>query len=370
MKKYILPLILILLTFALIGYCITYTSQYPPVQSDDYVKATTKYSTIYWQYYATDPAKSLTGAQTTNSWRAAASNTTNQRFHIDLGSAKVIRRIYYENYHHYGSILDAGVQNFTFWGSNTEADFLELTYAEDGTWVDLTLLLSQTAFDEHVGLDQADPKYIVVTNTTAYRYYAFKFADNHGYFECMGVRRIELQTEDAVPDIDIGSAAIDRPNNLGTGNTWIDKTNPANATGKITSIEIWAYEDMSNVEVATFYVVSGDNFSTRGTQFIGNVTAGAKRTFEVDFDVREGDYIGIYWTVGKLAFTPTGGAGTSYGAGDNIPCTDTTFTPYSPYMLSVYGTGEIVVVGWPHKWNTITIGKWNTKEIMKWNGLE
>ncbi len=28
------------------------------------------------------------------------------------------------------------------------------------------------------------------------------------------------------------------------------------------------------------------------------------------------------------------------------------------------------VVGWDHKWNTITIGKWNTKEISKWNDLE
>jgi len=43
----------------------------------------------------------------------------------------------------------------------------------------------------------ADPKFIDVDNDTAYRYYAFKFADNWGYAYNMGVRRIELQsTED------------------------------------------------------------------------------------------------------------------------------------------------------------------------------
>ncbi len=40
----------------------------------------------------------------------------------------------------------------------------------------------------------ADPKYITVTNSTAYRYYAFKFADAYGSIYYMGVRRIELQT--------------------------------------------------------------------------------------------------------------------------------------------------------------------------------
>ncbi|GAI31560.1 unnamed protein product, partial [marine sediment metagenome] len=72
----------------------TYTSQYPPAQSDDHVKATTKLDTDTWAYFATDPAKSLTGAYIQTSWISTPGGNTNQRFHIDLGSGKVIRRIY------------------------------------------------------------------------------------------------------------------------------------------------------------------------------------------------------------------------------------------------------------------------------------
>ncbi|GAH15564.1 unnamed protein product, partial [marine sediment metagenome] len=195
MKKILLSLILILLlTVTLIGDCITYTSQYP-TQDDDHVKATTKYSTSFWAYFATNPALSLTGSYFDNSWLSVLDTVTNQRFHIDLGEAKVIRRIYYENCHSSGVAYDAGAQNFTFWGSNEASDFADITYANDGDWVDLTLLLFQTTFDRHSVADEADPKFIVITNSTAYRYYAFKFADNYGNTLVMGVRRIELQTE-------------------------------------------------------------------------------------------------------------------------------------------------------------------------------
>jgi len=137
---------------------------------------------------------SLTGAAYGGQWLSAVNENTNQRFHIDLGEAKTIRRIYYENGHNSGSLTDYGAQNFTFWGSNTGAGtFDDLVYANDEGWTELTV--SQNTLDEHIALNQADPKYITVTNTAAYRYYAFKFADNYGN-NYMGVRRIELQTED------------------------------------------------------------------------------------------------------------------------------------------------------------------------------
>ena len=174
----------------------TYTSQYPPAQSDTYVKATTKYSTSYWPYFATDPAKPLTGADTNNQWYAASGSITNQRFHIDLGSAKIIRRIYYENAHNNGSSTStpAGIQNITFQGSNSAGAFAELIYATDTNWTNLGLDVG--AFTKHVNLNQADPYYALVTNTIAYRYYALKIANNWGQATLLGVRRIELQTED------------------------------------------------------------------------------------------------------------------------------------------------------------------------------
>ena len=46
---------------------------------------------------------------------------------------------------------------------------------------------------QHPSSNVVDPQYITVTNTTSYRYYAFKFADTWGG-NYMNVRRIELQT--------------------------------------------------------------------------------------------------------------------------------------------------------------------------------
>ena len=168
----------------------TYISQYPPAQNDTYVKATTKYSTSFCPHFTTDPAKSLTGDQTNNQWVAAAN--TDQRFHIDLGGAKIIRRIYYENGHISGGITDYGAKLFTLQGSNDAGAFAELTYSVDTNWVYLTTAASQ--FDKHVALDQADPKYILVNNGAAYRYYALKISTNWGNVY-MAIRRLVLQTE-------------------------------------------------------------------------------------------------------------------------------------------------------------------------------
>lgn len=166
-------------------------SQYPPAQNSTYVKATSTYGADYQPYFATDPTKSLTGSYVGTNWISGNGNNINQRFHIDLGSAKTITIIYYENSHFNATELTDGVKNFTFWGSNDAGAFADLTYGDDTNWTQLTT--SVTQFDEHVNADTADPKYIDVTNTTAYRYYAFKFADNWGTVSYMGVRRIELQ---------------------------------------------------------------------------------------------------------------------------------------------------------------------------------
>jgi len=166
-----------------------YASQYPPEQNDTYVKATSVLDVPYAPFYATDPSVSLLGPTSYTTWVSNYA-IVDQRFHIDLGSSKIIKRIYYENAHYSGMYTSMGVKNFTLWGSNDADDFAELTYAEDGTWTQLTI--AQTYFDSHIGADTPDPKYILVTNTTAYKYYAFKFADNYGH-SLMGVRRIELQ---------------------------------------------------------------------------------------------------------------------------------------------------------------------------------
>jgi hypothetical protein len=180
----------------------TYTLQYPVAQSDTYVKATSKFDTNYWPYYATDPAKSLTGLAAGNSWLSNNGTVVNQRFHIDLGSSKIIQRIYYENFHASGLNTDSGVANFTFWGTDSATSFAELTYGTDTGWTQITT--ATTAFEIHAANDGADPKYITATSSTAYRYYAFKFADGWGAATSIGFRRIGLEAVDST-NIYVGS---------------------------------------------------------------------------------------------------------------------------------------------------------------------
>ncbi|MBA7583321.1 hypothetical protein ES708_25263 [subsurface metagenome] len=139
--------------------------------------------------------------------------------------------------------------------------------------------------------------------------------------------------------IDIGAEAKDRGDSLTASYTLIAKDNPANASGKITSIEIWAKTDLEGCEVATFFVVSGDNLSTRDTQLIGDIVAGDKRTFEVDLDVEAGDYIGVHCISGTIEVDTSGGAGLWYYNADYIPCTNQAFSSIGGYIMSLKGIG-------------------------------
>lgn len=140
-------------------------------------------------------------------------------------------------------------------------------------------------------------------------------------------------------NIDVGSAADDRGAWWTYSYTLVDRHNPANKSGKITSIEIYANTTMTGVKVATFYVVSGNNLSTRDAQSIGTVTAGSKQTFTVSLDVAEGDYLGIYFTDGKIEEGADTSDGFWYLRSPQIPCTNIPFTPYVNVIISLYGTG-------------------------------
>jgi len=142
-------------------------------------------------------------------------------------------------------------------------------------------------------------------------------------------------------DIDIGPQAIDRPTYSVGGRTIICLANPANASGTITSVEIWAWSNFTSCEVATFYLVSAGHYSTRDYEYIGNVTSGSKQTFEVNLNVEEGDYIGMYNDAGYPECSNAGeGSGVWYNNGDTIPCSNISFTQAWPDRdLSLHGTG-------------------------------
>lgn len=146
--------------------------------------------------------------------------------------------------------------------------------------------------------------------------------------------------------IDIGEPAIVRPTTY-SENQWTVANigNPANGTGKITSVEIYVQSyatDMLDVEFATFYIVSGNNLSTRDHEYIGTIdtSVAGHHQFDVDLDVQEGDYLGFVTSTQTMIYLATsGGEGTWYHSGDEIPCTNVTFGIDAGWVISLYGTG-------------------------------
>lgn len=120
--------------------------------------------------------------------------------------------------------------------------------------------------------------------------------------------------------------------------TFITNVNPANDTGKITNIRFHSIGSMTNVTVATFFLVSGFNFTTRDYELIANVGTG--ETFhEVNLDVVAGDFIG-FGSLNTLVSYNTGAFVTYYISELVIPCEDLTFSVLGGYSHNIYGTGE------------------------------
>lgn len=148
--------------------------------------------------------------------------------------------------------------------------------------------------------------------------------------------------------IDIGPGAVVQSYDSLTS-TYVDKNNPANASGIIDTFQVYpAYADMTGIQCATCYVVSGDNLSTTDyDDTIGTAAPGGTRTFTgLSIDVTIGDYLGIYFVSGYICRTATGfGDGYWYQSGDNIPCTNTGFVAGTTRKFSIYGTGTETAAG-------------------------
>jgi len=167
-------------------------------------------------------------------------------------------------------------------------------------------------------------------------------------------------------DIDIGSPAIVRPSYNVGGLTYVDKANPANASGIIENIQIYAKATMYNVKVATFYVVSGNTLATRDYCTIGTVTAGLRTFSGLDITVEAGDFIGCYFSSGEIYFSDSDGTGIWWKSALCIPTDGVTFSgPYSSRAISVYGTGVTI----PAQVTNVqaTDGTYTDKVRVTWN---
>ena len=141
--------------------------------------------------------------------------------------------------------------------------------------------------------------------------------------------------------ITIGPGAIDRSSQGVPAWTQVSKTNPATEAGIIDTVEIWAVTNLAGVVVASFFIVSGNNLSTRGYVNIGDVPAGSKQVFTgLSLAVQPGDYIGMYCTAGMIETGTPAGGGRWYKPGNYIPCTNVAFYYTSLSDYSLYGSGS------------------------------
>lgn len=151
-------------------------------------------------YNAMNPTNSLVGGWAGNSWTTIDFVTTNQRFIVDLGDNKVVRKVVYNNWHSLGGSTERGAYESRIYGSSVNDSHTTTTY---GNTTGLTLLSPSGSnatgwftFDRHVNSDVADTKNFTVNNENAYRYYIFDIANSRDPVNNIGFRHLQLQTED------------------------------------------------------------------------------------------------------------------------------------------------------------------------------
>jgi hypothetical protein len=152
---------------------------------------------------------------------------------------------------------------------------------------------------------------------------------------------VEIDTS-THPPIDVGPGATDRASTISGANyTDIDLGNPANGTGSLDTVEIWANTALSNCKVGTFYLVSGTTYKCRDSATLGTVTAGSKQTFTgLALEVQTGDYLGNHYTAGTLERDTEGGSGIMYYAGEAIdPGDEADYTLVDGDAISIYASG-------------------------------
>lgn len=159
-------------------------------------------------------------------------------------------------------------------------------------------------------------------------------------YQCF-MRSALRYVEPPIP-IEIGAEAIDRDGNLSGGNTLISLDLPANASGAITSVEIWAILALLDVKVGIFYKTNGNTLKCRSAVTIGGVSPGYQ-TIPVSLAVEAGDYIGMYFSgpLNALERDSEGFGGIWYKSGDYVIVDSVEdYTLLADDAISLHGTGE------------------------------
>jgi len=155
-------------------------------------------------------------------------------------------------------------------------------------------------------------------------------------------------------DIEVGVTPDDFSNNLAISSyTAFNADNPANDTGALDTIKIWANTNITACRVGTFYLVSGTTYKCRDSATIGNVTAGSEQTFTEDsesnplaIEVEAGDFIGCFASGGAIERETSGYTGVYVNfSGESIdPGDEATYTFLSGSCISLWGEGTLAGV--------------------------
>lgn len=145
--------------------------------------------------------------------------------------------------------------------------------------------------------------------------------------------------------VDIGAPANYEARGYGSGYTFICFDNPANEDGVLDTIQVAAYQNITGLRVGTFYLVSGTTYKCRDSVLLGDIVAGATRTFNgLSVNVVAGDFIGCYYTGGMICYTPPPHDGVVYYSGEAIdPGDQQTYATWdSDECLNLYGFSSVV----------------------------
>ncbi|GAI25640.1 unnamed protein product, partial [marine sediment metagenome] len=141
-------------------------------------------------------------------------------------------------------------------------------------------------------------------------------------------------------EITIGGDPDDHPMDWGGGSTLITD-GPADGTGKITKVAFYAKSTTYNPYFGIFYRTGPNLYTCRDwVQIMGTYFRKEVHDVDVDLDVVEGDYLGMYWRynegeVGKASAPPQW-----YKSGNQMGCVDAEFSPPWPGTgISLAGSG-------------------------------
>ena len=144
----------------------------------------------------------------------------------------------------------------------------------------------------------------------------------------------------AESSIDVGTSCDDREYYTGDGETHINRNNPANASGVLTSICIYM-NTSGNVKIGVFDVVSGNTLKCRSAYNCGYLSAGY-HSFSVNMAISAGDYIGAY-SAGRKEYIDTAGSGVWAIGGDTcVVNNQSAYAAHSPGTMSLYGAGVTI----------------------------